>query len=166
LITDINDILNQFARAFVGTVTSDREIALPEALVRDDLDGTLESLHTVDRYLQELHTHRHELTPLTWDTTVLWCGAYVGEVIRHTREGDFTWIDYNDYVLRRPEVKQLIPQRTVTTCALLIGPNHSMSMPLNKVARFIEDGPEHSVHFFARCDLKNREQKRAHPGCL
>jgi hypothetical protein len=28
-----------------------------------------------------------------------------------------------------------------------------MIMPLNKIARFIEEGPENSVHFFATCDL-------------
>jgi hypothetical protein len=29
-----------------------------------------------------------------------------------------------------------------------------MSMPLNKIARFIDEGPENNVHFFASCDLK------------
>jgi hypothetical protein len=31
-----------------------------------------------------------------------------------------------------------------------------MSMSLNKVARFIEDGPETLVHFFAVCDLSKK----------
>jgi hypothetical protein len=30
-----------------------------------------------------------------------------------------------------------------------------MSMPLNKIARFIADGPENNVHYFASCDLKD-----------
>ena len=84
-----------------------------------------------------------------WYATVLWCGAYVGEVIRHAREGEFRWIDYNDYIKDHPDLTSLIPQRTVATCGLLLNSRGGMSMPLNKVARFIEDGPENSVQFFA-----------------
>jgi hypothetical protein len=28
-----------------------------------------------------------------------------------------------------------------------------MSMPLNKIARFIDEGPENNVHFFAQGDI-------------
>jgi hypothetical protein len=161
-MSDLNEIFNEFARAFVGTVTSDREIAFPHELQRDSLDGTLESLLIVDQYLKYVHLHRRKVDPLAWDTTVLWGGAYVGEVIRHAREDEFRWIDYNEYIEQRPDLRWMIPERTVATCGLLIGPYDSMSMPLNKIARFIEDGPENSVHFFAVCDLnKRRETNRS-----
>lgn len=149
---ELNEIFNQFARAFVGTITSDREIALPHLLPREVLDGTLQSLLLVDEYLNHIHRQRATISMQEWDTTVLWGGAYVGEVVRHTREGEFEWIDYDEYMPRHPNLIPLIPERTVATCAFLLGPDGSMSMPLNKVARFIEEGPENSVHFFASCE--------------
>jgi hypothetical protein len=50
-MSKLNDIFNQFGRAFVGTITSDREVAFPSELPRDRLNGTLDSLLQVDRYL-------------------------------------------------------------------------------------------------------------------
>jgi hypothetical protein len=160
-LSEIDEIFNEFARAFVGTITSDRDVAFSERLAREELDGSLDSLKLVDEYLQLVHEGRAKLQPLEWETTVLWCGAYVGEVIRHLRPDAFTWIDYKDYIAAHPEVLQLIPERTVATCAFLLGPDGSMSMPLNKVARFIEEGPENAVHFFAEADLHKarREQQ-------
>ena len=86
--SDLNEIFNEFARALVGTITSDRAIAFPAQLPREGLDGSVESLKIVDLYLQFVHTHRKEISPAEWHTTVLWCGAYIGEVIRQAREGD------------------------------------------------------------------------------
>jgi len=155
-MAEIDDIFNEFARAFVGGIRTDREIAFPKRLPRERLDGSLASLLLVDEYLHYVHRNRKKVSNDEWYVTVLWCGAYVGEVIRHAREGEFSWTDFNDYTKEHPALKWMIPERTVATCGLLLGPSGGMSMPLNKVARFIEDGPENSVHFFAQCDLNNR----------
>ena len=133
-------------------------MALPKELPRHLLDGSLDSLHVVDAYLAKVHRQRRSISEIEWETTVLWGGAYVGEVIRHQREGDFQWMDFNEYMPSHPELKTLIPERTVATCAFLVGPRQAMSMPLNKVARFIEDGAENSVHFFAVCDLNKKRE--------
>jgi hypothetical protein len=147
-MAEIDEIFNEFAQAFVGVIRVDREIAFPRELARERLDGTLSSLKLVDEYLDYVHRNRKKVSDDEWYVTVLWCGSYVGEVIRHTRKGEFSWIDYNDYTKEHPELRWMIPERTVATCGLLLGPRGGMSMPLNKVARFIEDGPENSVHFF------------------
>jgi hypothetical protein len=68
--------------------------------------------------------------------------------------GTFTWVDYDDYIPAHPKLRGLIPERTSATCAFLVDPRGGMSMPLNKIARFIEEGKEHSVHYFAVCDLR------------
>lgn len=153
-MAEMDDIFNEFARAFVGTINSDKEIASPERLPRDDLDGSLDSLKLVDQYLEHLHQNRKRIDPDAWYTTVLWAGAYVGEVIRHAADlGFFHWEDYNEYMPRHPRFQGIVPERTVSTCAFLVAPDDSMSMPLNKVARSIEEGPENSVHYFACCDI-------------
>jgi hypothetical protein len=34
-------------------------------------------------------------------------------------------------------------------------------MPINKIVRFIDEGPENSVHFFAVCDLSKIEKHKS-----
>lgn len=155
-MSDLNAIFNEFARAFIGQVTDGKEICIPAALDRDKLDGTVESLHEVDRYLLHLHEHQDQLDGEAWRITLLRAGAYVGEVIRHAApDGEFNWVDYDDYMPAHPELQRMVPQRTAATCAFLVRRNGGMSMPLNKIARFIDEGPENSVHYFAVCDLKD-----------
>ena len=91
-------------------------------------------------------------------------GAYLGEVIRHAApDGEFRWVDYNEYMPSHPDLQKMIPNRTAATCAFLVRRSGAMSMPLNKIARFINEGPENNVPFFASCDLKDfvgRDQKQ------
>jgi hypothetical protein len=155
---EVNSIFNEFARLFAGAISDDRDVAFPEILRRDSLDGSLDSLPHVDDYLSFVYENRERLSDQEWSLTVLRAGAYVGEVIRHaSRVGAFNWVDYNDYLASHTELRSLIPDRTAASCAFLVHRSGAMSMPLNKVARFIEEGPEHSVHFFATCDLKREE---------
>jgi hypothetical protein len=155
-MSDLNSIFNEFARAFVGVLKIEGEIAFPKRLSRNLLDGSLESLHHVDEYLLFLHEHRDNISRPEWDLTLLRAGAYVGEVIRHSAPaGEFNWVDYNEYMPEHPELQRLIPERTCASCAFLVRRSGAMSMPLNKIARFIDEGPENSVHFFAVCDLKD-----------
>ena len=133
-------------------------------LRRDSLDGSLDSLLQVDEYLTFLHQNRERLSDEEWGVTVIRTGAYVGEVIRQScPNGAFNWIDYNDYIALHSELRSLIPDRTAATCAFLVHRSGAMSMPLNKVARFIEDGPADSVHFFAMCDIKREKSDASNP---
>lgn len=118
---DLNGIFNQFARAFVGTLKDKQDVAFATVLNRKRLDGSVESLHEVDRYLDYLHEHRSEIEDEEWRITVLRAGAYLGEVIRHAAPGgEFRWVDYNDYMPAHPELRKMIPDRTAATCAFLV----------------------------------------------
>jgi hypothetical protein len=153
---DLNAIFNEFSRLFIGTIIDEKDVAFPEALNRQKLDGSVESLHEVDRYLTYLHKNQNGIRDEEWRITLLRAGAYLGEVIRHAGpEGEFRWVDYNDYMTSNPDLRTMIPDRTAATCAFLVRRTGAMSMPLNKIARFIEEGPENNVHFFASCDLKD-----------
>lgn len=153
---DLNAIFNEFARLFVGTIKGENEVAFPSALDREKLDGSVESLHEVDRYLTYLHENQQAIQDEEWRITILRAGAYLGEVIRHAAPaGEFGWVDYNDYIPSHPDLQKMIPERTAATCAFLLRRTGSMSMPLNKIARFIDEGPENNAHFFASCDLKD-----------
>lgn len=154
-MSDLNSIFNEFARAFVGTVTDGNEVAHANLLDREQLDGSLDSLHVVDAYLSALHSRRDTIGEREWHLTVLRAGAYVGEVIRHSAPaGAFNWVDYDEYLPAHPNLRDLLPERNSATCAFLVHRTGAMSLPLNKIARYIAEGAEHSVHFFASCDLR------------
>ena len=152
-MAEIDDIFHEFAGAFAGAFDDAKPICFPAALRRDALDLTLESLKHVDKYLTHVHRNREQITAELWHSTVLYDGAYVGEVIRHETDGFYRWIDYDDYIPLHPDLQSLIPERDTATCAFLVADNDCMSMPLNKIARYIDEGDEHSVHFFAHCDI-------------
>jgi hypothetical protein len=153
---DLNGIFTTFACAFIGTVKDEKDIAFPAALNRQMLDGTLESLHEMDRYLAFLHENRDRIQDEEWQITLLRAGAYLGEVIRRAApDGEFRWVDYDEYMPSHPELQKVIPHRTAATCAFLVRRSGTMSMPLNKIARYIDEGPENNVHYFACCDLKD-----------
>jgi len=154
----LDDIFHEFANAFKGRVVNEgREVAFAPFLRRTALDGSLKSLHDVDKYLIELHTRKSEIPTAVWETTVLWGGAYIGEVIPlSARPNTFRWIDYDDYVPLHEHLRPLLGPRSTPTCAFLMT-QRGMIMPLNKVARFISEGIEHSVHFFASAELAKVE---------
>lgn len=152
-MSEINDTFHQFAAAFAGTHVDAEPICFPKNLARDQLDLSLASLKLVDKYLSFLHDNNEVLDDEKWHNTVMYGGAYVGEVIRRETQSHFEWIDYDDYMPSHPDLRAMMPQRTTPTCAFLVDKHGAMSMPLNKVARFIDEGDENSVHFFAQCDI-------------
>jgi hypothetical protein len=156
----LDEMFNEFARAFIGEIISDRDVAFPNRLPRQKLDFSLASLHQVDRYLTYVHKKHRKLSDADWSKTVLWGGAYVGEVIRGLAPADYYhWIDYHEYMPQHPELQSLIPERTAATCAFLVTRTGKMLMPLNKVARYIEEGYGNSVYFLASCYLSDVDEK-------
>lgn len=84
-MSSLDNIFHQFAQAFRGVVRNEgKEVAFVEELGRPDLDGSVASLLVVDRYLTTLHARGDTIPEDAWHATVLWGGAYVGEVIRLT----------------------------------------------------------------------------------
>ncbi|NJR56501.1 MAG: hypothetical protein HC768_19295 [Acaryochloris sp. CRU_2_0] len=129
----IDDIFHDFAAAFTGAVGDAKPIGFPHKLRREALDLSLGSLKQVDIYLSYLHQQQMQLSDQEWQTTVLYSGAYVGEVIRSETNNAYHWIDYNDYMPTHPELQAIIPERSTPTCAFLVNDKGVMSMPLNKV---------------------------------
>jgi hypothetical protein len=149
----VNDVFEEFALAFGGELESDREIAFPKKLDRDRLDFSLKSLKVLDAYLEVLYERRDRLEDRAWHTTVLWGGAYLGEVIRRNAKREYNWVDYDEYMPHNPKLRKMIPERTVATCAFLCT-DTGMTMPLNKIARFIEEGPENNTHYYGSVECK------------
>jgi hypothetical protein len=161
---DINAICREFAEAFVGRVRAERDIALEIMLNRAALDYSLASLAVVDAYLDDVHESVRPPSGLRglfarkkvertaeMNHTILWGGAYVGEVLRRAQPA-WSWLDYDDYLAREPRAQQLLGPRDVGTTALLVKADGAMSLPIGKVLRYVHEGDEHSTrHYVASC---------------
>jgi hypothetical protein len=160
----VNDIFAEFAACFVGALDGDGEIVHPDRLDRARLDYSVASLKVVDEYLSHLHHHRPEQMGRQWVNAVLWGGAYVGEVIRRHAPREYNWADFDDFIREYPDTTRLLgDEKNLGICALLTAGGGGFTLPINKVLRFIHDGPEDSVYFYAACEVRP-QSRQAEPG--
>ena len=120
-----------------------------ELLQAGKLDFSLESLRHVDAYLEVLHAappQGHDLSRVA-----LRCGAYVGEVMRKQSPGTFHWVTHDEASKHSELVKGF--ERSIATAGILWKDSQSMSFPLGKICKFIENGSENSVYVFAKALL-------------
>lgn len=151
----VNDIFGEFAACFVGALDGDGEIIHPEQLVRAKLDYSIGSLKGVDDYLKYLHENRPDQMGREWAKAILWGGAYVGEVIRRNASREYNWVDFDEFIREYPDTTRLLGDRKeLGICALLTAGGGGFTLPINKMIRFIHDGPEDSVWFYASCEVR------------
>jgi hypothetical protein len=168
LVEDVSSYFEEFAEAFVGRVKGNHDIAFELFLNREALDYSLDSLKLVDKYLDEVHAcvkpkpHTGiralfqrkivERTP-ELDKTILWAGAYVGEVLRRL-DPSWSWLDYDDYaILNSPPISELLEPKHLGVAAALVRTNGDLNLPINKVLRYVHEGSEHNTHLFVRTFL-------------
>lgn len=153
---DFVPLLPDFYDVFTGAASLDDgdDVAFRGALERERLDFSLDSLHAVDEYLAVVHSKVAELEEQVWDQTVVCAGAYLGEVIVRNSSKGHRWVSYDDYIVLHPEMASLLP-RSLPLEAVLVNETGVLSLPLNKIARFIEQGAEHNTHFFALAELRS-----------
>ncbi|MFN3168893.1 MAG: hypothetical protein ACE37H_17735 [Phycisphaeraceae bacterium] len=151
---DVNEIFESFAECFVGNLSNDEEIAHSAILKRDALDYSVESLKAVDAYLDYLHEHRPDELGPEWISSVLWGGAYVGEVIRRNAKHAYDWIDFDEFIHEHPSTTQILgDEKQLGFCALLTSGDTDFTLPINKILKYIFEGSADSVHFFVACEL-------------
>ncbi|HKI34163.1 MAG TPA: hypothetical protein VKA46_20085 [Gemmataceae bacterium] len=154
---NVNDIFAEFAACFAGTLDGDGQIVHPERLNRSRLDHSLLSLKVVDEYLNYLHENRPQQMGRDWVKAVLWGGAYVGEVIRRNAPREYNWVDFDEFIQEYPDTTRLLgEEKQLGFCALLTPGGGGFTLPINKMLRFIHDGPEDSVYFYAACEVRER----------
>lgn len=130
--------------------TYKRELFKPEKL-----DFSLESLRHIDEYLEHIHKHPPEGNDFL--RLVLRCGAYVGEVMRKHSNKPLHWVSYQEAAKHSESARKL--EYTVASAGILFHEPESMSFPLGKVCKFIENGNEDSVYFFAKVLLDRDAEK-------
>lgn len=141
-----NEALEDLSRMFVDNPDN----PTPGSELKDatQFDFTLESLSAMDDHIDAVRTH--ELSDDQWNSFILRAGAYVGEVIRKLArpEVEWTWLsheqaaDINDFLASH--------EMSIGTAAVLWDGSEGIAFPLGKVAKFIANGREDSVHFYAQ----------------
>jgi len=116
-------------------------------LSKDRLDFSVESLTHVEEYLDHVRKQTHSGKPL--QILVLRAGAYVGEVIRrHAKSKTWHWLDFKEASRLAPEIGN--SGRTLDTSAVLWDSKAKFCFPLGKVMKYLKNGEEDSVRFFAQ----------------
>jgi hypothetical protein len=152
----VNDTFEEFARCLMGEHETGEPLPHAAILNRTTLDYSLESLRTLDAYLLNLFENRPERMRRDWVNIVLWGGAYVGEVIRRNANRVYDWVDFDDWLNEYPEQMRILGRvKALEVCALLTPGAGAFTLPLNKVYKFIANGPEDSVWFYVACELKS-----------
>jgi len=112
------------------------------------LDLSIESLSNIDNFLEKIREME-----LSDDEHLLVClraGAYTGEVIRRRSESGINW-DWLDFQTGS-ELSQYVASLGyhIGTSAMLYGGDDRFVFPIAKVAKFLENGPEDSLEFYAQ----------------
>ncbi|MDR2678848.1 MAG: hypothetical protein LBB51_05360 [Zoogloeaceae bacterium] len=119
---------------------------LRDALDSSKLDFSLDSLRHIDEYLEKLRSappDGHDFLRV-----VLRTGAYVGEVMKRQCPGKYNWIAYDEAAKHSDFVKGL--EHSIASTAMLWYDKGSVLFPLGKVCKYLENGSEDSVYFFAQ----------------
>lgn len=152
---NVNEIFADFASRFVTGQRGGGDVAFVERLKRNELDYALQSLNAVDDYLAILHAERQGAFLQGWSKTILWAGAYLGEVIRRNASREYNWTDFDEFTTEFPQSAQLLgSDRQLANTALLTFGNGGFTLPINKVLKFIDLGREESTWFYASCELR------------
>jgi hypothetical protein len=150
---DIVSLVPVFCDALTGAGDVEGGLPYPIHLERAAMDYSLASLKVLDRYLQRLHEHADELEDQQYTNVVLSAGCYVGEVMRRATGNKYQWVNYADYFPMRPKLAAMVPEDVGSAAVLVSLDGQSMWMPLNKIARYIGEGPENSTHYFVEAEL-------------
>src|SRR5215475_13343381 len=122
-----------------------------EHLDRRRLDFSVESLKHINDYLEAIRKDKDvEKQGVTRAKVVLRAGAYVGEVIRkNDNKVQWRWIDYEGAKQVEPKLFESFG-KTIATTAVLYDGNKGFAFPLAKVEKYLNNGAEDDVYFFAK----------------
>ncbi len=123
-----------------------------ELLDLERLDFSVQSLCFVDEFLDQMRQRKLEEGSDDYLKLVLRSGAYIGEVIRRNSKGKiYHWVDYESAARINKSIANF--GMNVGTIANLWDCDTGLIFPLAKIQKFLDNGSEESVHFFARAIL-------------
>lgn len=148
-----DEALSELGQMFASPeVVADDPTPGTELLYPARLDFTVESLGFVDDYLEQMRARGLEEGGDDYCKLVLRCGAYIGEVIRRNAKNKaYHWLDYKGGLLINKSIANF--GESLGGAAILWDSATGLSFPLAKVQKFLDNGREDSVQFFAKAIL-------------
>jgi hypothetical protein len=127
-------------------------------LDRRRLDFSVESLRHVNQYLEAIRKDKDvEKQGVTRAKVVLRAGAYVGEVIRkNDNKVQWHWIDHEGAMQVEPKLFESFG-KTIATAAVLYDGKKGFVFPLGKVEKYLNNGAEDDVYFFAKVIMSHEK---------
>ena len=147
----LNEQMSEVAAFYAGRIKGDHDVLLVKQLDRTKLDLTVGSLHAVDSWLGQLRDAGVRADNELAGESVIWAGAYVGEVLRRCAKRDYAWMHYDEYMAGQQDSLRTVFPMTFSTQFLLVS-GKGFTLPINKVVRYLEEGPENSVHFYVAAE--------------
>jgi hypothetical protein len=149
--------LSEVAQLFASPdLVSDDPTPGTELLDPSRLDFTVESLGLVDDYLDEMRKRQLQEGDEAYLKLVLRCGAYVGEVILRNAKGKtYHWLDYKGALKINKSIADF--GESLGGAAVLWDSDTGLTFPLAKVQKFLDNGREDSVEFFAKVMIEKSE---------
>lgn len=151
---DQTPALSDLARMFFEDSATFRR----EHLDPRKLDFSVESLKHVNEYLEVVRKDKDVETQ--WNRIVLRAGAYVGEVIRRNDDKvQWRWTDYEGAKQVEPKMFQSFG-KSVATIAVLYDGKKGFVFPLGKVEKYLNNGVEDDVYFFAKAIISHAHENK------
>ncbi|MDX5993696.1 hypothetical protein [Ectopseudomonas alcaliphila] len=152
---ELDEQISEAANYFSGEISGDIDVLLPTKLDREKLDYSLASLDAVSAWLFELRAINIDSQTEGVADSIIWSGAYVGEVIKRCTKEPYSWKQYEDYMATQNESLRTVIPYTFGTQFILSSKTGAMTLPINKVIRFLEEGPENDLRFYAAAECKS-----------
>lgn len=146
--SELDEQMAEVAAFFSGKIRGDHDVLFADRLDRSKLNLSVESVRAVDSWLNVLLDARIDPNSEAASESLVWAGAYVGEVIRACSKRKYAWKRYQDYMPSQPKsIRNLFPY-TFGSQFILVAPPQGMTLPLNKVVRLLAEGPENNLHYY------------------
>ncbi len=146
-INQINETFNDLAYMFNHEQTD--PIYKLDFLKNKELDFSYDSLKIVDQYLLEVRkTELDKLSNEQFTRIVVRAGAYVGETIRRNdKSKQWNWVDFEN--AQKINSKFFNDSEKSLSYAAVLTDGQQFTFPLNKVIKFLNNGEEDSLYFYA-----------------
>ena len=152
--TDIGEALDTFLAS-----DGDALLLQPDALDKDKLDFSMESLTAIDSWLNAIYeANRLEAVDSVvgetfmldgrGDNSVIFAGLYLGEVIRQNAEQDWSWQPFDVFMSNNPAHAEYFGPSAGFDEYVLVS-NQGVATPINAALKRVLNGPIDSVHYIA-----------------
>jgi hypothetical protein len=135
------------------------------------LDFSVESLRHVDNYLETIHSRTEsqlgffaKIFAKKFSDNDIWyivssTGFYTGEVIRKCGLPDYHWFRFKDWISAHHGHTEMLGSKPGMGTMFVLGNDKGdMCLPLSKSGKFLENGNEDSVYYFAQMILTPSDQ--------